>query len=452
MKTFQVTDDLVDEIQKWIDLRENQKIKRKLQGAHYADIAEIIERLPKGQAIYLFKLIETKKTAEALAEIDEDTRLEIVEKLTAEEIAKEVGELDTDDAADVIGELPEERQMRVMAQIEDGKHQEDIKELLRYDDDTAGAIMAKELIKVPLDTPITNCLSEMRSMAENIKRVHSIYVVNKKEELLGRLSLKDLITAKEDATVKDIYIPKVDYIEHNRPIEEAVRMMRKYDLEALPVVDENRRLLGRITIDDAVDVIAEAAEEDYLLGAGVSTPVEIHDSVFELTKARLPWLFLGLLGGLGTVFILQGFEAMMEKKSLRALFFYTPLICAMAGNVGVQSSAIIVQGIANNIIRDSILKLLLKEFGLNLINGIVLGGLIIFFGLILNQELIFSLTISFSLIVVIAVAGIIGTIVPLILNKSGQDPALATGPFITTSNDIFSILLFFYIAKFVLGF
>ena len=337
MKNFQVTDDLVEEIQSWIEVKENQKIKRELQKAHYADIAEIIERLPKDQAVYLFKLIDTKKTAEALAEIDEDTRLEIVEKLTSEEIAKEVEELDTDDAADVIGELPIERQTRVMEQIEDDKHQEDIKELLTYDEDTAGAIMAKELIKIYLNTPIINCLSEMRSMAENVKRVHSIYVVNQNDVLLGRLSLKDLITAKEDATVNDIYIPKVDYIEDQSPVEEAVRMMRKYDLEALPVVDQNRRLLGRITIDDAVDFIAEAAEEDYLLGAGVSTPVEVHDSIYELTKARLPWLFLGLLGGLGTVFILQGFEAIMENTSLRSLFFYTPLISAMAGNVGVQS-------------------------------------------------------------------------------------------------------------------
>ena len=452
MKSFEVTDDIIEEIQQWIEVEENQTIKRKLQGAHYADIAEIIERLPQSQAVYLFKLIDTKKTADALAEVDEDTRLEIVEKLTAKEIAKEIEELDTDDAADIVGELPIERQSRVMDQIEDGKHQKNIKELLTYDENTAGAIMAKELIKVHLDTPITNCLSEMRSMAENVKRVHSIYVVNKNEKLLGRLSLKDLITAKEEATVKDIYIPKVDYIEDQNPIEDAVRMMRKYDLEALPVVDEKMRLLGRITIDDAIDVFAEAAEEDYLLGAGVSTPVEVHDSLFELTKARLPWLFLGLLGGLGTVFILQGFEAIMESKSLRALFFYTPLISAMAGNVGVQSSAIIVRGLANDIIRVSILKLLLKEFGLNLINGIALGGLIILFGFMINQELIFGLTISLSLIVVIAVAGIIGTIVPLILDKYGQDPALATGPFITTSNDIFSILLFFFVAKLALGF
>ncbi|MCY4254244.1 MAG: magnesium transporter [Flavobacteriaceae bacterium] len=452
MKSFEVTDGIIDEIQQWIQEKANQKIKTKLLKAHYADIAEIIERLPQSQAVYLFKLIDSKKTADALAQVDEDTRLEIVEKLTTKEIAKEIAELETDDAADVIGELPMERQSRVMAEIEDGKHQEDIKELLSYDEDTAGAIMAKELIKVHLDTPITSCLSEMRSMAENVKRVHSIYVVNKNEKLLGRLSLKDLITAKENATVKDIYIPKVDYIQDQSPIEEAIRIMRKYDLEALPVVDKYLRLLGRITIDDAIDLIAEAAEEDYLLGAGVSTPVEIHDSVFELTKARLPWLFLGLLGGLGTVFILQGFEAIMESKPLRALFFYTPLISAMAGNVGVQSSAIIVQGLANNIIRDTTLKLLLKEFGLNLINGIALGGLVILFGYIINQELIFSLTISLSLIVVIAVAGIIGTIIPLILDKYGQDPALATGPFITTSNDIFSILLFFFIAKLALGF
>ena len=452
MQGFQINNAIIEEIQNWIELKEDHKLKENLLSAHYADIAEIFERLPQEQAVYLFKLIDTKKTADALAEVDEDTRLEILKKLTPKEIAQEIQELDTDDAADVVGELPQDRQSRVMEQINDRNLLQHIRELLKYQENTAGAIMAKELIKVHLDTKITDCLTEMRSMAKNVKRVHSIYVVDDHHKLLGRLSLKDLITAQEHATVKDIYIPNVDYVHDQRPMEDVVRIMRKYDLEALPVVDDQTRLIGRITIDDAVDFFAEATEEDYFLSAGVSTPVEIYDSVIDLTRARLPWLLLGLFGGLGTVFILQGYESIMESQSLRALFFYTPLISAMAGNVGVQSSAIIVQGIANNIIRGSIHQLLFKEFGLSLINGIALGGLIILFGLAINQDLRFSLTIALSLYVVIIVAGIIGTLVPLILNKCRLDPALATGPFITTSNDIFSILLFFYIAKVSLGF
>ena len=228
--------------------------------------------------------------------------------------------------------------------------------------------------------------------------------------------------------------------------------MRKYDLEAVPVVNSSQKLLGRITIDDIVDVMQEAAEEDYLLGAGVSPSAEVDDSIGELIIARLPWLFLGLLGGIGSVFILQGFESIMESKELRMLFFYTPLIAAMAGNVGVQSSAIIVQGIANDNIKGSILKLLTKELILCLVNGLILSSGVVLFGLLIGQEFNVSLTISWSLLIVIILAGFIGTLVPLVLHRYNNDPALATGPFITTSNDILGILLFFYIAKFSLGF
>ena len=263
-----------------------------------------------------------------------------------------------------------------------------------------------------------------------------------RDSLKGRLSLKDLITANSRAIVKDIYIPQVDAVTIDQPGEEVADIMSKYDLEAIPVVDNKKQLMGRITIDDIVDLIKEEAEKDYQLAAGISNDVEANDSIFELTKARLPWLFLGLIGGLGSVFILEGFEEFMNDPNYKALFFFTPLIAAMAGNVGVQSSAIIVQGLANDVVKGSLITRLLKELGLSLINGIILGLVTIIFGTLNNQPLDLSLVISFSMLCVIIVAALIGTSVPIILNKRGIDPAIATGPFITTSNDIFGIFLF----------
>lgn len=292
----------------------------------------------------------------------------------------------------------------------------------------------------------------MRAQAENVTRVHSIYVVDSKNRLKGRLSLKDLITANSRAIVKDISIPNVDFVTTNQEGEEVARIMTKYDLEAIPVVNDKKELLGRITIDDIVDFIKDEAEEDYLLAAGVSSDVEADDTIWDLSKARLPWLFLGLIGGLGSVFILQNFEQIMTQPQLRNLFFYTPLIAAMAGNVGVQSSAIIVQGLANDVVKGSLITRLVKEVGLSLINGLALSALLILFGILINQELILSLTIAGAMMSVIIVAALVGTFVPIILDKNGIDPAIATGPFITTCNDIFGIYLFFYIAKIILHF
>ena len=452
MAKFLLDNNTLTLINSLVEKRSDKKLVRKLADVHYADIAEIAESLSLEDAIYLIKLLDSEKTADALAEINEDFREKILTQLSAKEIAEEIEELDTDDAADLIAELPEERQEKVMSQISDTDHLKDIRELLAYEENTAGALMAKELVKVQEDLSILKCLNEMRAQAEHVTRVHSIYVVNKKNKLMGRLSLKDLLTANSKAKVKDIFIPKVDFVDVYEDVEEVAKIMSKYDLEAIPVVNNKHELLGRITIDDIVDVIKEEADKDYQLAAGISNDVEASDDVFELTKARLPWLFLGLLGGLGSVFILKDFETIMTQPHLRSLFFYTPLIAAMAGNVGVQSSAIIVQGIANDVVKGSLINRLIKEVGLSLINGFFLAVVLIIFGWIIDQDFILSLTVAGSMMGVIIVAALIGTFVPIILNKQGIDPAIATGPFITTSNDIFGIYLFFFIAQIFLGF
>jgi len=447
---FQITEELIDKIQYLIEEQNNEELLAHLEEVHHADIAEILTELNLEEATYLVKLLDSEKTAEALMELEEGVRERILENLSAKEIASELNEMDTDDAADIISELSLELQQNVISEITDEQHADDIVELLRYDEDSAGGLMAKELVRVNENWSVTGCMAEMRKQAENVTRVHSIYVVDDKNKLKGRLSLKDLLTASSDANISDIYIPQVDFVNVHTEGEEVARIMQKYDLEAIPVVDEMNRLVGRITVDDILDFIKEEAEKDYQMAAGISEDVEADASIWRLTRARLPWLILGLFGGLGAVYVMKGFEEALANYV--ELFFFTPLIAAMAGNVGVQSSAIIVQGLANDNLKGSLFNRLLKEIGLTLINGIALGILVIIFGFFAGQPPIMSFTIALALQTVIIIAALIGTFVPIILDKQGIDPAIATGPFITTSNDIFGIFIFFYLAKTILGF
>jgi magnesium transporter len=381
--------------------------------------------------------------------LEEDVREKVLQNLSIKEIAEEVKELDTDDAVDLISELPPERKQKVIAQIDDKELVADINELLEYDENSAGGLMAKELVKVYETWTVAGCLRKIRTQAENVKRVHSIYVVDKADKLIGRLSLKDLLIAKNETKISAIYIPKVDAVHVNDDDEDVARLMAKYDLEAVPVVDDEKILLGRITIDDIVDVIIEEAEKDYQLAAGITQDVDAEDSIYALTRARLPWLFLGLIGGVGAAIIMGTFDTIIEDFPLILLF--TPLIAAMAGNVGVQSSAIIVQGLANDDIKGSINNRLIKEMLLATLNGIILAVFLFGFMWLWQQDFQTALAVSVSLVAVIIVAGIVGTFIPLFLHKRGIDPAIATGPFITTSNDIFGILIYFIIAKFILN-
>ncbi len=449
MTPFKLTEELLSEIIGLIDTNKDAALQTLLEEVHFADVAEIVDDLNTEQATYLIKLLDSDKTSDVLTELDEDVREAILNNLSSKEIAGELDELDTDDAADIVAELPKEIVQEVISEIEDREHARHIVDLLRYDENSAGGLMAKELVKVNENWTVLRCVKEMRLQAENVTRVHSIYVVDDEDKLKGRLSLKDLLTTSTTNPIKNVYIPKVDSVNVNEKPEEVAKIMSKYDLEAIPVIDEIGRLVGRITIDDIVDVIKEEAEKDYQLAAGISQDVEADDSIWILTRARLPWLFLGLLGGLGAAAIMGNFEEMISKHAI--LFFFTPLIAAMAGNVGVQSSAIIVQGLANDDLKGSIGNRLIKEMLLALLNGVILAFVLLFFTWAWKGTFITALAISISLITVIVVAGIIGTFTPLFLHKRGIDPAIATGPFITTSNDIFGILIYFTIAKVLLG-
>jgi magnesium transporter len=447
---IEINDEFIRHLEMLIEKKDDHAIIELLAEEHTADIAEIIDELEFDDTTYLFKLLDSEKTAEVLLELDEYDRAKILEILSAKEIAQKIDEMDTDDAADILGELSVERKSKVLSKIEDEEHAKDIADLLQYHEDTAGGLMAKELVKVNENWTVPTCVRKMRSQAQEVTRVHSIYVVDDNNVLKGRLSLKDLLVAPASAIISDVAIPKVDFVNVNEKSDEVARIMQKYDLDAIPVVDDDMRLLGRITIDDILDVITEEADKDYQLAAGLTDDVEADDSLFDLTRARLPWLVLGLFGGLTSASIIGGFDSALNLYP--QLFFYTPLIGAMAGNVGVQSSAIIVQGLARDNLRGTTFQRLIKEIGLSLINGIILATLVFAMGFIVNQDIKISFTIASSLIIVIIISSLVGTFVPLLLEKKGIDPAVATGPFITTSNDIFGVLIYFSIAKIILGF
>ncbi len=447
--SFEITSKLLANITSYIEVSNDKAIVALFEEMHYADIAEILDELSFDNVVYIIKLLDSEKTSAVLMELDEDIREKTLQNLSAKEIAEEVEELDSDDAADIIGELSQERQEAVLSKIEDEEHVKEIEELLAYDEDSAGGLMAKELVKVNENWTVLKCVREMRAQAEEVTRVHSIYVVDDNDKLKGRLSLKDLLITSTKTAISEVYIPKVDFVNVHDNLDEVSNKMRKYDLEAIPVIDNNGVLLGRITIDDIVDVIKEEADKDYQLAAGLTQDVEADDSILQLTKARLPWLFLGLLGGVGAFLIMVMFENTFDENAV--LFFFTPLIAAMAGNVGVQSSAIIVQGLANDDVKGSINSRLIKEMLLAALNGVVLALFLFVFVWFYEGKINTALAISVSLVAVIIVAGLIGTFVPLFLNKRGIDPAIATGPFITTSNDIFGILIYFMIAKLILG-
>ena len=447
---FQLTDEIINNVERLIERNQDEELQLFLNEFHFADIAEILDELNLEQAVYVIKLLDSETTSDILMELDEDDREKVLQNLSAKEIAEEVEELDTDDAADMISELPEERQEEVISKIEDEEHKAEIEELLAYDEDTAGGLMAKELVKVYETWTVAGCMRRIRGQAEDVTRVHSIYVVNKQEKLIGRLSLKDLIVAKSDQKIADIAKDNVDSVNVHDDAEDVAKVMQKYDLEAIPVVDDNQVLLGRITIDDIVDVIKEEADKDYQLAAGITQDVEADDSILELTKARLPWLFLGLIGGIGAFIIMYFFEGELPEEAI-ILFLFTPLIAAMAGNVGVQSSAIIVQGLANDDVKGSINNRLIKEMLLAALNGLILSIFLFLFVFSWEQDFKLALAISVSLVAVIIIAGLIGTFIPLFLNKRGIDPAIATGPFITTSNDIFGIVIYLMISKLILG-
>jgi magnesium transporter len=432
---------------------QNPKIVHEmLEDLHPADIAEFFPQLEITEQSYLFSLLDNETSADLLLELEEDDRKKLLKTLSPKEIAEDlIVEMDTDDAVDIISELSESKQDQVIAQLEDKEQAQDIVDLLRYDEDTAGGLMRKEFVKVYKNWTVIKAVREMRRQAEDLEEVYSIYVVNEDNELLGTLSLKKLLTTSSNTLVEELYNDKIRYVKVTEKDVDVAIQIQKYDMFEIPVVDELKRLQGVITVDDIIDVMIEDAEENYQLAAGITSNVDADDSILTLTKARLPWLLIGMFGGLGAASIIDGFSTVLEKYKILVLF--VPLIMSTAGNVGIQSSAIVVQGLANGTIKGDIWNRIWKEFLLGLLNGIGIAIIVLLFShFVFGTTYMVSLTICLALLTVIVIAAVIGTFVPLVLNSRGIDPAVSTGPFISTSNDILSVLIYFMVAKLLLGF
>ena len=447
---FKISKELLVQIEQLIQNKNDSELELLLNDLHHADIAEIFDELDIDEATYIFKVLDSEKTAEILLELEDDVREKILKNLSPKEIAEELDEMDTDDAADIIGELSESKKEEVISELEDVEHAKDIVELLRYDEDKAGGLMAKELVKVNENWTVLTCIKEMRTQAENVTRVHSIYVVDDENRLKGRLSLKDLLTTSSRTHIKEVYIPKVNSVKVNTPNVEVALIMQKYDLEAIPVIDEMGRLVGRITVDDIIDVIKDEADKDYQMAAGISQDIEASDSFFQMTKARLPWLMMGMIIELIAAYFLEGNQETFKKYT--SLILFMPLLSATAGNIGVQASAIVVQGLANGSLKDFSKNYITKELAVAMISGTTIALFVLIYHSLLYGQYQVGLAISISLIIVILFAATLGTLVPLFLHKNKIDPAIATGPFITTTNDVFGIIIYFSIARLILGF
>ena len=444
----EITAQLIERISEEISKENTAKLNGLIRDLHVADIAEILEKLSITNAQFLYQFIAEEKSAEILVELDDDLREDFLADLTAKEIAEEViDNLESDDAADVIGELSEEKQEEVLSHIEDQEYASDISDLLSYAEDTAGGLMAKELIKVNENWNTLQCLREMRKQAEHVKQVHTIYVVDNNDVLLGSMSLRRLLLTETNMAIKEILKTEIISVKAIENDETVANIMNKYDLVVLPVVDDMNHLIGRITIDDVMDVVKEEAEKDYQMASGISEDVEASDSVWALTRARLPWLLIGMIGGLFGAAVIGIFDIRENFE----LAFFIPLIAAMGGNVGVQSAAIVVQGLANESLKmDNIFHKLIKELGVGLLNGIICSLIILVAAFSLNYGMKLSLTVSISLLAVIVFAALFGTFVPLTLEKYKIDPALATGPFITTVNDVLGLFIYFWIGQAIL--
>lgn len=448
----EINKDFITVLTDCIREQNSKKAIEMLAELHPADIAEIFSQLDVEKQSFLLSLLDKDISADVFLELEEDDRKKLLNQFSAKEIAEElIPEMDTDDAVDIIGELSESKQDEVIAQIEDKEQAQDIVDLLRYDEDSAGGLMRKEFVSVNKNWSVIKAVREMRKQAEDMEEVYSIYVVDDQNVLLGTLSLKKLLTTSSNTILEELFNDKVRYVKADEKDVEVANLIQKYDLTEIPVVDELKRLLGVITVDDILDVVREEAEENYQLAAGITRNVDAADNILTLTKARLPWLLIGMFGGLCAASIIDGFSTAMEKYKILLLF--VPLIQSTAGNVGIQSSAIVVQGIANGTIRGDVWKLIWKEFLLGLLNGFGIAFIVLFFSHYwFGTPYMVSATICIALMTVIVIAAVIGTTIPLILSKRGLDPAISTGPFITTSNDIFGVFIYFLIAKMILGF
>ncbi|MFO7978426.1 MAG: magnesium transporter [Bacteroidales bacterium] len=440
----------IDDVREAIKEQHADYLKEVLADLHPADVAEILDELTLEEAKYIYTLLDKEEAAGMLMELEEDVRERFLSTFSTQEIAHEfIDNLDSDDAADLINEMPDKLRVEILAHIEDRQQAQDIADLMIYHPDTAGGLMGKEFIKVNISWLVVTCIREMRRQASEVEKIYTIYVVDDNNILMGLLSLESLLIASPRDKIADLYTPDIIAVTASQKGEEVAQIMNKYDLVVLPVIDVIGRLIGRITIDDVVDFIKEEAEKDYQLLSGISHDIESSDKIWEIFQGRLFWLIVALFGGIIGSRVVANYE---EQLSINPeLAFFMPLIAAMGGNVGIQSSALIVKGLANNTLTGGIIPKLFKELSVGLINGLVCSAILMTYSFLFAPSLALSLTVSAALMTVILFASVFGTFVPLALNRFKLDPALATGPFITTSNDIIGLFIYFMIGRMMYG-
>ena len=444
---IELTKDYIEQLKHIIEQKDDAQAQALIHDLYPADIAELYQELSLQEAIYLYLLMDGDKAADVLMELDEEDRHKLLKELPNELIAKRfVDNMETDDAVDLMRELDEDTQEEILSHIEDVEQAGDIVDLLKYDEDTAGGLMGTEMIVVNENWSMPKCIEEMRKQAEDMDEIYYVYVVDDDERLRGVLPLKKLITNPSVSKIKHVMKKDPIAVRDSDSIEEVTETIDKYDLVALPVIDSIGRLVGRITIDDVMDEVREQHERDYQLASGISQDVETTDNIFTQTAARLPWLLIGMIGGLGNSLILGGFEGNLATNPKMALFI--PLIGGTGGNVGIQSSAIIVQGLANNSLKEEdILSQVFKEAVVALINASTISLIVFIYNFFFLGDRAVTASVSLSLFAVVIFASIFGTIVPMTLDKLKIDPALATGPFITITNDIIGMMIYMFICS-----
>ncbi len=451
IKQFELSKEYLESLRQGIEAGDLDFIRQSLDGVNVADVAAILDELSLDDSIYVLRILESQLAADILIELDDSTLFKVLEEMEEEEIASFIELMDSDDGADILNLLSEKEREGVISHFQDQVKSEQILELLRYEEDTAGGIMAKEYIRANKNWNVVQTINEIRRQAENVEKIYSIYVVNNRQQLLGRVSLKKIVLASEDTRIEDIYDDEVISVPTHMDQEEVAGLMRKYDLESVPVVNAKNKLLGRITVDDILDVIREEAEEDIQAMSGISDTVDEYDSVIKLTKARLPWLLIGIVGGLLGAGFIGFFEEGLNKVT--ALAFFIPLITATGGNVGIQSSSLVVQSLANkSAFDDSLWTRFIKGLMVAIINGLILATFV--FGVVVlfyDTEVAFAFVVSIALFSVVLLSSFMGTFTPIVLDRFGINPALASGPFITTANDLIGLAVYFLVAMSLLN-
>lgn len=444
-----IDDDLVERLEDLLESGDRQKTVRIAASLHPADLARLLNHLPAGERETLFEWLPSEQAGLVLAELDEEFRMRLLEETHPERLTEFLGHLETDDAADVLADLPEEVAARVLPLLD---RSEEVRSLLHYDEESAGGIMGTEFVIVPETWTVAEATEEVRRNAETVEAVFAVFVHDAQGTLQGVVSLKNLLLTLADTPVSDIMDGDVITVPPEIDQEEVARIMQRYDLVSLPVVDASGKMVGRITIDDIVDVIRDEAEEDIQRMSGMSGSEEPSDSVFRVIRGRLPWLLIGMVGAGLSGLVIGQFENALQQAVILATFI--PVVMAMAGNAGIQSSAIVVQGLASGELWASdVARRLGKELSVSLLNGLalalILGAVVMALPIGGASLELLALTASLSMLTVIVLATIIGATVPLLLHRMNIDPALATGPFITTSNDILGLGVFFLLATLI---